>query len=314
MTLYPAYPPGLAAAEMAMVRFDLDLLTPCVLELENLLGLRRLLLQAAGVLPTLRRTALFEPPLSHDSAALRRFQKPAPPFVIRSVETLRGDHQEGDRLQLEVLFLGTGTLTIADFIVVLQNLGVYGLVSGQGRFELGKAQSQGGDGKWRPFWRDRRETAEPVPELVRLDQWLDRNWPEALPLLLELTTPARLVAGGRVLRRPRFDQLFPFLLRRVSSMLHAHCAIEPVDEPSVLLEAAAHLEAEWLGSRWIDWRELGSEGITDSVGGLVGRLRLNEPGLGELLWIVLLATLFGIGKGAAYGAGGCRLFPAELTC
>lgn len=311
MTLYPAYPHSLAAAEIALVRFDLELLAACTLEIENLLGLRRLLRQAAGILPPRRRATLLEPPLSDDPAALRRFQKPAPPFVLRSVETLTGDYQEGDRLQLEVLFLGNGTLTIADFMRVLQNLGAYGLTSGQGRFELGGAQSQGADGNWRAFRRDRREMADLVPELVRLDQWLDRTWPNALPLLLELTTPTRLVAGGRALRRPRFTQLFPFLLRRVSSMLYAHCAIEPVAEPGMLLETAAHIEAEWLECRWIDWRELDDAMRTGSIGGLTGRLRLAGPELEELLWVVLLATLFGIGRGAAYGAGGCRLHLAE---
>lgn len=307
LTLYSAYPPVLGDAEMALVRFDLELLTACTLQIENQLGLRRLLHQAASVLTPPRRIALFEPPLSSDPTALRRFQKPSPSFVIRTFQLLAGDHQEGDQLQLEVLFLGSGTLAIADFIAVLQNFGTCGLVAGGGYFELLGAQEQGADGKWRPFWRAGQATTELAHELVRLDQWLDRNLPGDLPLQLELITPARLLAGGRVLRRPRFDQLFPFMLRRVTSMLHAHCAIEPIDEPVVLLETARQIESEWLECRWIDWRELGGEGAAASVGGLVGRLRVDGPGLDELLWVVTLATVFGIGKGAAYGAGGLRL-------
>lgn len=309
--LYPAYPSALAAAELALVRFDLELLTACTLEIENLLGLRRLLHQAAAILPPPRRAVLLEPPLSDDPVALRRFQKPAPPFVIRSVAALAGDYHEGDCLPLEVLFLGAGTLTVGDFMTVLQNLGAHGLASGRGRFELIKTQIQGVDGKWRAFRRDRRETAELAPELVRVDQWLDRTWPDALPLQLELTTPTRLVAGGRTLRRPRFTQLLPFMLRRISSMLHAHCYIEPVVEPGMLLEAAARIEAEWLEIHWVDWREIENDRSNGSIGGLTGRLRLAGPELEDLLWVVLLATLFGIGKGAAYGAGGCRLLPEE---
>lgn len=307
LPLYPVYPPVLGAAEMAVVRFDLELLTSCTLQIENQLGLRRSLHQAASVLPVPRRIALFEPPLSSDPMALRRFQKPSPPFVIRSVQLLAGDHQEGDHLQLEVLFLGSGTLAIGDFIAVLQNFGTCGLVAGGGFFELLGAQEQGADGKWRSLWRAGHATAEFSPELVRLDQWLDRNLPGALPLQLELLTPARLLAGGRVLRRPRFDQLFPFMLRRVTSMLHAHCDIEPIDEPAMLLETSRQIDSEWLECRWIDWRELGGEGTAASVGGLVGRQRLDGPGLDELLWVVTLAAAFGIGKGAAYGAGGLRL-------
>ena len=306
MTLYPAYPPVLADAEFALVRFDLDLLSPCTLALRDLLGLRLPLLAAADVLPRERRDALFAPPLSSDPAALRRFQKPAPPLVLRDPAGLPGDYCDGDRIPLEVLFLGTGTQSIGDFLVVLQGLGRRGLVRGEGRFEVVAVQGQGADGRWRRFWSGSGPATELAPPLIPVDQWLDRVWPHALPAVFELVTPARLVAGGRVLRRPRFSQLFPFLLRRVTSMLHAHCGLEPIDEPTSLCNAAARVEAAWLECRWVDWRGDGEGGGSEAVGGCVGCLRLGG-GLEELLWVVLLATLLGVGKGAAYGAGQCRL-------
>jgi len=303
LSLYPICPPQLAEAEFTLVRFGFDLLSPCTLDLGNLLGLRPLLHAAAGALPHHRRAALFEPPLSSDPAALRRFQKPAPPFVLRPASQLVGEYHEGDRLEFEVLFFGTGTLAIGDFLVVLQTLGERGLVHGSGRYEVVLAQSLGTDGKWRRFWRSVRPEADLAPELIRLDQWLDQAWPDTLPVILELATPTRLVAGGRVLRRPRFRQLFPFLLRRVTSMLHAHCSLEPVDEPTLLREASAQVEAEWLESRWIDWRGGSECDDPGNIGGCVGRLRLSGPGLEDVLWVVMLATLFGVGRGAAFGAG-----------
>jgi hypothetical protein len=93
-------------------------------------------------------------------------------------------------------------------------------------------------------------------------------------------------------------------------MLHAHCDLEPISEPIRLLDTASRIEAEWLDSRWIDWRDIGEEGESGTIGGCAGRLRLAGPGLEDLLWVILLATLFGIGKGAAYGAGQCRLLQA----
>jgi hypothetical protein len=301
----------LADAEFALIRFALDLASPCTLELGDLLGLRPLLYSAAGALPQAARAALFIPALSSDPAALRRYQKPAPPFVLQSVARLAGEYHEGDRIELEVLFLGTGTMAIGDFLVVLQALGDRGLIDGEGRYEVARTQSLGADGKWRNLWHSSRSNTEPVLELLRLDQWLDCYWPVSWPVVFELVTPARLIAGGRVLRRPQFRQLFPFLLRRVSSMLHAHCSLEPVDEPARLLAAAAQVESEWLEHRWLDWRDRPGVTGSDPVGGCVGRLRLDGATLETMLWVVMLATLFGVGKGAAYGAGGCRLSLAE---
>lgn len=304
MSFYPAAPALLAEAEFALVRFGLDLATPCTLGLGELLGLRPLLQAAAGNFPRARCTALFDPPPSTDPAAARRYRKPAPPFVLRPAAALVGEHHEGDRLEFEVLFLGTGTLLIGDFLSMLQALGERGLTTGGGRYEVAVAHCLGADGKWRSLWRQPRPVADLAPELPRLDQWLDRNWPQTWPIVLQLATPARLVASGRVLRQPRFRQLFPFLLRRVTSMLHAHCGLEPVDDPARLLDAAAALEANWLDHRWVDWRE---GDAAAPVGGCMGRLRLEGPGLEELLWVLLLATLFGVGRGAAYGAGRCDL-------
>jgi hypothetical protein len=307
LSLYPVCPALLADAEFALIRFGLDLTSSCTLDLGDLLGLRPLLHAAGGALPQARRAALFNPALSTDPAALRRYQKPAPPFALRSVSALAGEYHEGDRLELEVLFLGTGTLAIGDFLIVLQALGEGGLTHGEGRFEVALAQSLGADGKWRGLWRNTRSNTELAPELLRLDQWLDRNWPEEWPVVFELTTPARLVAAGRVLRQPQFRQLFPFLLRRVSSMLHAHCGLEPLDDPVRLLETAARVEARWLESRWVDWHGRAGRDEPDTIGGCAGRLWLGGPELEEVLWVILLATLCGVGKGAAYGAGGCRL-------
>ncbi|NJC87757.1 MAG: CRISPR system precrRNA processing endoribonuclease RAMP protein Cas6 [Desulfuromonas sp.] len=303
MSRYPIFPSQLAEAEFAMVRFGLDLLSPCTLDLGNLLGMRSLLHAAAGVLPQHCRATLFEPLPSSDPEALRRHQKPSPGFVLRPDSQLVGEHHEGDRLEFEVLFLGTGTLAISDFLAVLQALGERGLVPGEGRFEVVLVKGLGADGEWRRLWRSVRAEIDLAPELIRLDQWLDQIWPDTLPVILELTTPTRLVAGGRVLRRPRFCQIFPFLLRRVTSMLHTHCNLEPVAEPALLKEASASTESAWLESGWIDWRGGREVDEPDKVGGCVGRLRLSGPGLEDVLWVVLLATLFGIGRGAAYGAG-----------
>jgi hypothetical protein len=235
---------------------------------------------------------------------VRRFQKPAPGFVLRPDAAAAGPVAAGDRLDLEVLFVGTAVQAIGDFCQALRVLGEQGLADNGLRFEVAGADSLGLDGGRRPLWQPSRRSAEPLPELLLCDQWLDQHWPRQLPVTLQVATPMRLVARGQLLRRPRFGQLFPFVLRRVTSMLYACCALEPVSEPGLLLAEARDVAATWDATHWVDWRETAD---TAPVGGLTGTLRLDGAGLQDVLWVVMLATLFGVGRGATYGAGRLRL-------
>ncbi|GEM_PF-380638 len=307
MSLIPSYPSLLSRADMAKLRFTLDFLSPCRFSPYSLLNLRQRLLACGREFPGTQTEGLFSPALSDDPAALRRFQKPSPAFVLRPPPAGRLVWQEGDTLDLDVLFLGGGLQQIPFFLSLLRALGNCGLLAGdEGRFEVAAIACQAATGSWRAL-SPGRHAASLSPDVISLGMYLDEQLPLSLPVLLEVTTPARLVAAGRVLRRPRFVQLFPFMLRRVTSMLYYHCHLEPVDDPGSLLAAANQVEAVWQATSWHDWRELGEGGAVGKVGGLTGELRLDGAGLEELSWIILLAALFGIGRGAAFGSGQLRL-------
>jgi hypothetical protein len=313
LTTYPVIPERLTAAEYVLVRFQLDLLEPVFLDTGTLFSLRGALRRAGREVLGERVDSWFDPPLSSDPAALKRFQKAAPAFVLRPELVRGGEWLEGDHLELEVLFLGTGITSLGDFCRIMQALGMSGLAAGKGRFELTGVTCLGSDGNWRllRWWGSK---ALPAPELLSLGEWLDGRLPIANPIL-EFLAPARMVTGGRVLRQPRFAQLFPFLLRRVTSMLYYHCGMEPVDDPAPLLSSAARIEARWLEVRRQEGFKPGAEVANGRTDGLTGRLLLDGAGLQELLWVVALATLFGIGKGAAWGSGRCRLaeaMPADI--
>lgn len=298
----------LERADFAIARFSLDLLSPCRLEPYALLGLRRGLRQAARELPAAQIDRLFSPELSSDPVALRRFQKPAPPFVLRSGPWLHGvDLQEGDALELEVLFLGDGVRMIDDFALILRNFGNDGLAHGEGCFEIAGVTFRSAADGWHPC-RPMPVKADSSCEVLSIGAWLDGLLPLPAPLSLEFVTPTRLVTNGRALRRPHFSQLLPFMLRRVTSMLYYHCDLEPVDDPAALLAMAGLVETTWDTASWIDWRELGEQGASRKVGGLTGRLHLSGEGADDWGWIVALATLFGIGRSAAYGAGQIRIY------
>lgn len=313
LTTYPVIPECLTAAEYVLVRFRLDLQEQVFLDTSAFFSLRGALRRAGREVLGERIDAWFDPPLSSDPAALKRFQKAAPAFVLRPEFVRDGEWCEGDHLVLEVLFLGTGITLLGDFCRIMQALGGSGLAAGKGRFDLSGVTCLGSDGNWRVLgWGG--GNALPAPELLSLGEWLDGLLPIANPIL-EFLTPARLMSGGRVLRQPHFAQLFPFLLRRVTSMVYYHCGLEPVDDPAPLLSAAAQIEARWLEIHWNEVLEPGGDVASGRAGGLSGRLLLDGPGLQELLWVVALATLFGVGKGSAWGCGRCRLaaaIPADI--
>jgi len=304
---YPDYPVCLSQGDFAIIRFSLELQGSGCLALDHLLGIGPVLRRAARDLLGARAAALFEPPLSTDPTALRRFQKPAPGFVLMPDPDRVGELMAGDRYSLDLLLLGGAVQSLGDFLLVLQRLGERGLNGETLRFAVSEAEVLGLDGHWRRFWRASQRKAELAPELMRLDAWLERAWPQQPAVTIDFTTPLRLVTQGKVLRCPRFSQLFPFMLRRVTAMLHTHCGLEPVEDPASVLAAAGDVEADWQALRWVDWRETGDRAV---LGGVTGTLALAGAGLDRTLWVVLLATLFGVGKGATYGAGRCRLTTA----
>ena len=115
-------------------------------------------------------------------------------------------------------------------------------------------------------------------------------------------TPTRLMVDGKPLRKPHFRQVFPFMLRRVTSMLYAHCGVELLDDASVLLEQVRQLDLVETNLHWHDWRSLaGRPGLI--IGGFVGDMVLQGQALEEVYWVLAVASLLGIGKAATYGAG-----------
>lgn len=302
--LMPTWPDALRHVDFVRLKFFLDFSSPCRLQPAVFLGLGRLLRLAARQ-ATGRKGECFRAALSDDPVALRRHQKPSPAFVVRMPVMAERLLDSGDRLCLEVLFLGTGIPSIHDFLASLVHLGRVGLVDGEGQFEVSQALSLGLNQEETLVWRQQEALVSLTPVVTSLAWWLETCLPPQSPVTLEFLTPTRLLADGRPLRRPRFAQIFPFMLRRVTSMLHACCGLEPVEDPRRLLQLAGEVEELNKELTWRDWRPLSNQG--QAVGGFVGRMSLAGPSLDEILWVLATATLFGVGKSASYGAGGLAL-------
>jgi hypothetical protein len=304
----PEWPDKLLDVDIVKVRFVIEMQSPCVLQPADILGLGRLLRTAGRQLFDPQDTlalsqwrALFQPSLSTDPVALRKFQKPAPAFVISMPVMQKELLSVGGQFALEVLFIGTGIPLIHEFLRSLIHIGKLGLVAGEGRFEVvellnvGPAQSEG------LVWRQ-DEPLESLACSVQPLSWLLCQGQVHKQVRLIFTTPTRLMVNGKPLRKPALRKIFPFMLRRTTSMLHTHCQLEVLDDPATLLELIDKLEAVATGMSWSDWRLLpGRQGF--SVGGFVGEMSVNGDALQDLYWVFAVASLLGIGKGATYGAG-----------
>lgn len=299
--------------EFALVHFQLEFQERFSLNQADMLRLRRELWPVAshtlGGRSSERFRVLFDPPLSTDPVAMRRFQRPSPPFVLLPAPGLMEDLEVGDRLEIAVSFWGRGIQLLGDFALVLQALGKIGFHRGQGLFELVAIEAEDAAGHRSPLWREGSSLHSLTPPVNEVGWWLRRGGePDAV--LLEFLTPARLLSQGRPLFKLDFRRLFPFILRRVTSMLYAHCGREVVDDPVHLLAVASQVHEVQNALCWQDWRILEGPGQAQDLGGVGGSVRLEGEELAVALGILRLGTLMNVGKGSAFGAGRFRLHDA----
>lgn len=303
--LIPVWPEGLQHVDVVKARFVLNFLSPCQLLPADLLAVGRVQrhagMQLLDDVAIQQWRALFQPALSDDPVARRKFQKPAPAYVVTMPIMQEKRFDAGETLQLEVLFLGIGISLIHAFLSNLIQLGRLGLAAGQGRFTVTEVFS------WEPgqseglVWH-----GDQPPEALACSAlpltWLLETERIARNLVIKFITPTRLMVDGKPLRKPRFQQVFPFMLRRTTSMLYAHSGIELLDDPAYLLEQVNELNVVEAKLHWQDWRHLAArQGMT--VGGFLGDMTLQGQALEEVYWVFAVASLLGIGKGATYGAG-----------
>lgn len=296
--------------EFVLAHFYLEFQQEFHLGLAELLRLRRDLLTAAhqvlGNRYSKRFQNLFDPPLADDPVALRRFQRPSPPFAILPAPTDIRDYDAGDRFDMTVSFWGRGGRLLDDFSLVLKELGRAGYHRGNGPFELVSIETEDSSGSRTPLWNKNDGFRLLSPSFNEVAWWLSRNFMSD-SVRLDFLTPARLISQGRPLFNGNFKRLFPFILRRASSMLYAHCGCEVIDDPESLLAAASAVCEEENSLRWQDWRTLEGQGEVQDLGGIVGSVSLSGEALPEVLDILRLASLMNVGKGAAFGAGRFRL-------
>lgn len=292
------------------LRLHLEFDEDCLLPPGFALQLRRELLRAGRLI--LGRDVfarLFEPPLPTDAAAVRRFQRPSPAFVLKAGTTAGKTACAGDDWQVEVIFVGTGISFIHEFIRVFQQVGQSGICQGRGRYTLIAASSLGASGEAMEFIFTGRDGDGSQPLQLLPLAWQVESFSGGGSWSIEMMTPARLVSQGKPLFHPTFRTFFPFILRRVGAMLWHWGGGHYEIDPHPLLAAAARVEVVENNLFWQDWKAAAGGAGEESLGGISGSLVVFGPALDDLFWVLSLGALLHIGKGAAYGVGEYRLTP-----
>jgi hypothetical protein len=308
-------PETLAGVEFSRIHFLLEFQEPFRVNSAIILSLRRDLLRAARHALGVDRggrgaeafAALFDPPLFSDPVLVRRHQRPGPGFVLHPSPGELRAYDCGDTLRLPVVLLGSAVQQLGDLAATLQKLGRMGLGRGEGLFDLVAIEAEDPSGDLRCLWQEGSDLGQMAPPLIDIPWWLARRDFSGQEVSLEFLTPARLLSGGKPLFRPNFTQIFPFVLRRVTSMIAAHCHCEIVGDPDPLLRAARSLEEIDNTLEWRDYKLLERADRDQEIGGVVGSLRLAGEALDSILWVLHLGSLFNVGKNSAYGAGHYRL-------
>lgn len=303
-------------AEFFKVQFELQFSEAVVVDLATVLRLRRPLRSAgqyalvAGTsspgggfgLPN-RFGALFSPPPALDPVARRQFQKGSAAFVLQhDLDQLR-PFQRGETFQLAVVLWGGNTQRLCDLAQVIQALGQSGLRADGGRFTLTAIHGEDSSGYRQRLWRSGEPLSGLMAAVRDADWWLKSFGVDSETVQLRFKTPARLMVNQRPLFHGDFKTIFPFILRRVSSMLYTHCHLDPGVDSSALLEYSRRVEESQNVLRWQDWRALDADHGQQPLGGLCGSLDLCGSALVELLPWLCLGSLMNIGKNASYGAG-----------
>ncbi|OQY19469.1 MAG: hypothetical protein B6I36_04090 [Desulfobacteraceae bacterium 4572_35.1] len=309
----------LKKAEFVKIECDLRFSEAIDVELANLLCLRRAIRSAAKyVLPPVRgeETAalnrfgrLLEPDLAVDPVARHHHQKCGPAFVFHHDVSCTGKFCRGDVLTLSATVWGGNSEIVHDFMRVLQALGKTGLRHDAGRFELVAVRGEDSAQNWQQVWQASAPVSSAMIPMRDASWWLNSYMLERSVLELKFHTPARLLVKKRPLFKADFKQIFPFVLRRVTSMLYSHCYLDLDIDIHELLSVIEQVEVEINNLAWHDWRELCGDNSCQPLGGLMGTINFKGELSQEVLVFLYLGSYMNLGKNAAFGAGGYWIEP-----
>jgi hypothetical protein len=302
--------PPLDGADFSLVHFNLRMRGQTLLTPQLLLGMRSGLKRAARRLdPTGDgpHGAMIDPVLADDPWAARPLQKPAPAFAFSPPGLSSREFTAQEIVALSFCFWGSGVQKLPLFAETFRELGRQGLERGLAGFELETVGAEDATGSSSIIWKEGEDLAGMAPPIIPMEWWLDGFSIPGERLTVHFHTPARLISHDRPLFQAGFGDIFPFMLRRVTSMLQHYCNFRQVIDGRSLVARAAGVRTVAQSLSWQDWKSIGSGDGPGAVGGILGELVVEGAEVPELLWVAALGSLLNIGKGAAFGAGNYSL-------
>ncbi|MGQ9682591.1 MAG: CRISPR system precrRNA processing endoribonuclease RAMP protein Cas6 [Anaerolineae bacterium] len=248
------------------------------------------------------------------------------PYVLEPPLDRRTRLAPGERLTFGLTLLGAALPLFPYVVQALRRLEEIGLGKGaaggrRGRVRLVEAWAANPlSGERQPVLHA-GETIVQMPDVpVTAEQVraVAAHWPRAR-LALQFLTPTRLMAEGRLVRRPEFGILFHRLWQRVAdladcrSLSGGSAAERQPPDPYRLVGLARQVRLVRDGTHWVELESYSTrQGRATPIGGFVGRATYEgdlEPFLPWLVW----GQVLHVGKDAVKGNGWYRLEAAPCT-
>jgi hypothetical protein len=250
-------------------------------------------------------STFFEsPPATPDTAA--RYNALPHPFVLEPEPPGRRAIAPGEPLGVGMTLIGPAGALVPYMIHAVQRAGTRGLGREGGRFRLlaVEQETQLGSDDWQPIYSAENATLQPAETLAAAPA------PAPLAPRVQLHTPVRVKRNGRYLGPGDLDAraLLGALATRVAVLADLYGT-----RPRGFERASAHaaidqikLEPEAL--HWGEWTRYSSRQRTHmQLGGVVGRLRLEGPGVPALWPLLVLGQWVHVGKATSFGLGRYRI-------
>ena len=233
---------------------------------------------------------LFSQALSPDEAALKRFQKPALPFVFQ-LPVLEPPNK--GQVEIGLVLLGRAIQFLPQFINALKLMLQDPSLQDKVLLSLLKVETASYTGSRHLLMGKDKKLDTGYMDSLSLSG-LTEQQVDSDNLIIRVITPLRLMAEGRTLRQFSFSTFFRALLRRVSSAVYYSGGMELGHDFKWLAQQSRKVicSSEELG--WTTWGSRWS--------GFTGRITIAGE-LAELHQFLLAGALLGIGKGATYGLG-----------
>ncbi|MBN1427116.1 MAG: CRISPR system precrRNA processing endoribonuclease RAMP protein Cas6 [Anaerolineae bacterium] len=229
---------------------------------------------------------------------------PPPPFTIKPPPGDERTYQPGDHLEFGFVLFGDQRHLYPFVVHGMRLAGQSGVGHGRGTFRLCELEAVNPlTGQREELLVNHKQVRHPTLHVTENAVNSAANMLDDRQATLIFHTPTRLIAQGKILRRPAFDVLVARLLERLDLLREQYLPQSSPTPYAELNELARDISLAADGTRWIEIRS-GSrrQGRTTPISGFVGKATYTGP-LGPFLPWLLWGQFVQVGKNTTKGNG-----------